>query len=255
MISLMALAACWAGASMAKADTVITAQLTGLNPWAFGTIHLAGAGDEDGGIGNIIWQGNSGNAAPFTGTFNTYCIDLEENIYFGSSYSFVIAPLADAPKESAYPGDTGGPMGAEKATEIEELFGQHYADTLGVNDGVDCEAMQLAIWNIIYDTDTSVSTGDGTFYADGDVDPNAIAIANSWLVDAANPQDQALYQADDLEALIGCDGAQDQIVVNPLIPISTTSVPLPTSAMGGSVLLAGLAASRLWRRRRSLGTI
>jgi hypothetical protein len=253
MTCLIALAIGSMVPSMAKAET-ITATLTGLDPWAFGTLHLDGVGDDAGGIGNILWQGSSNNDSPFNGAFNTYCIDLIENIYFGGNYTFVVAPLQDAPKESAYPGDTGGPMGAGKANELAELFGQHYADTLPVGNGVEREAMQLAIWNIIYDTDTSVSTGAGAFYADGDVDPTAICIANCWLADAANPLDQELYHADDLEALIGCGGAQDQIVVNPTVTI-TTGVPQPAPALGGGLLIAGLALTQWRRHRQTLSNI
>jgi hypothetical protein len=131
-------------------------------------------------------------------------------------------------------------MGAAKAAEIEELFGQHYS-SLSTDDEI--QAFQLAIWNIIYDTDTSVEDGAGNFYvigasensaantAGGDVlDSNTITLADEWLAEAADPSNQDLDN-DNLQALTGQIGIQDQITVgNP--------VPLPSSAMCGVVLLA-----------------
>jgi len=231
----------------AKADT-ITATLETVDPFVGGDLILQGYGDIDGGIGAIVWQGQSTNPSPFNGTFDTYCIDLIEDIYLGQSYTFDTGIVADSPKSTAFPDGNPDGMGAAKADELAELFGQQYALTLPAGNGVDREAFQLAIWNIIYDTDTSVSPGDGTFYATGDVSSTAISIANGFLADAANPGDEALYHADDLITLIGENGAQDQITVDPDITIGT-GVPTPSSAMGGAVLMAGYALALVYKRR------
>jgi hypothetical protein len=222
-----------------------------IDPYVFGTVHLDGAGDIGGGIGEIVWQGDAGNASPFNGQFDTYCIDLIEDIYFGSTYTFTVGSLANSPKPSAYPGGNLNGMGTIKANEIAEMYAQHYADTLPGGNGDEREAFQLAIWNMVYDTDTSVSTGDGVFYATGDVSGNAISIANGWLVDAANPANQAIYHANDLISLVGDRGVQDQITIDPNITI-TTGTPLPNSATGGSLLLAGLSLTRVWKRRQAM---
>ncbi|HUB27290.1 MAG TPA: hypothetical protein VL992_17835, partial [Tepidisphaeraceae bacterium] len=139
----------------------------------------------------------------------------------------------------AYPaGDGTGPMGMAKADEIDELFGADYAATLltGQVGEDNREAMQLAIWNIVYDTDTTVNSG--SFYVVSGVDANAISTANTWLANAANPQNQ-VYDANDVVALLGANGAQDQLAVIPC--------PLPPAAWGGGILLAGVAAMRIRR--------
>jgi hypothetical protein len=225
---------------LAHADT-ISATLETLNPYAFPTVSLDGQ-NYTGGVGLIGWQGSSSNEAPFNGAFNTYCIDLIQDIGFGGTYSFTLTPLADAPKSSAFPGGTPtNGMGLAKADEIEELIGSHYNSTLAnTQAGADAAtAVQLAIWNIIYDTDNSVSTGSGTFYVVSGIDSTAISEANSWLTEAANPANQGL-DATNIVALVAANGAQDQLAVTP--------VPVPSAAIGGSVLLAGYGLVRSRKR-------
>jgi hypothetical protein len=229
---------------VAAADTV-TAELTGLNPYVGGDLHLANYGTVDGGVGNILWQGVSTNPVPFGGAFGTYCIDLIQDINFFNTYTFVEEPIQDAPKSGAYP--TGVPttgMGLTKADEIEALYGVDYKKTLGSGAGLDCEAFQLAIWNIIYDTDASVSQGAGSFYAinNSGLDAGAITLANTFLGDALNPGNQR-YDMTNLIALVGLNGAQDQIAVVP--------VPTPASGKAAAAILAGYAIYR-WRRARIL---
>ncbi|MGA2229461.1 MAG: hypothetical protein ABSH22_00915 [Tepidisphaeraceae bacterium] len=247
-----AMAAGLAAPSLVKADT-ITATLTSLDPYVFGTLDLQGSPSVDGGIGNIIWQGASTNEAPFAAGFNTYCIDLIQDVDFGGTYTFNIEPLASAPKAGAYIGGTpSNGMGTAKADDLEALFGVDYSKTQGSSPSAETakEAFQLAIWNIIYDSDSSVSTGSGTFYAGSDVASGAISVANGFLADALNPNNQQ-YDATDLIALVGENGAQDQIALDPLIPISAqppSGAPLPSSGLAGLVLIAGFGFFK-WHRR------
>jgi hypothetical protein len=247
----LALGAIFGTGRAAHAETV-TATLQTVDPYVFGTVHLDGAGDIGGGIGTIVWQGDASNDSPFNGQFTTYCIDLLEDINFGNTYTYTVGNLQTSPKPSAFPGgNILGGMGVLKFNEIAELFAQHYAATLPGGNADQREAFQLAIWNMVYDTDTSVSTGDGAFYATGNIDGNAITIANGWLVDAASLSNQLTYHATDLISLVGGPGVQDQVAIDPNITIST-GTPLPNSALGGSLLLAGLSLAGVRKRRQSL---
>lgn len=242
-LALVVAAAGLAMPMLAHADT-ITATLETLNPDTFPTMYLAGEGNISGGAGLIGWQGVSTNDAPFNGTFNTFCIDLIQDINFGSSYTYTLTPLQNAPNSGAFPSGTPTTgMGIAKADEIEELIGSHYAQTLTSGQaGADADsAMQLAIWNIIYDTDTSVSTGSGSFYAVSGFDTTAINEANSWLVEAANPANQDLDNPNVI-ALVGENGAQDQLAV--------TAVPDPSTTAGCTVLLGGYALMRSRKRTK-----
>lgn len=248
-LSLLALAIGCAVPSFAKAQT-ITATLNTVDPYVFGHVNLSGAGSLDGGIGNIDWTGVSSNVAPFNSTFNTYCIDLIQDISFGNSYTYTIAPLSSAPNSGAYPGGTPTTgMGASKADELEALYGVDYGSTLGTSASEETakEAFQLAIWNIVYDTDSTVSSG--TFSAGSDVSTAAISVANGFLSDALNPSNQQ-YDATNLIALLGQNGAQDQIAMNGPVPIDAIpqGAPLPSSGAAGMVLLGAVAAMRLRRR-------
>src|ERR1700722_16526072 len=100
----IALAVAFVGGSSAgfvRADT-ITATLTAVDPDAFGNVFLQGEGSLFSGVGTIVWQGSASNATPYNGVFDTYCIDLIQNIQIGGTYSFVESSLAGAPKAGAF---------------------------------------------------------------------------------------------------------------------------------------------------------
>jgi uncharacterized repeat protein (TIGR01451 family) len=230
----------------AFASNTISATLTGLDPNLFGTINLQGSSPVNGGIGNLLWSGPSGNQAPFSGSFNTYCIDLLQDIYFGGTYSYNIESLASAPQPGAYPdGIPTTGMGAAKADELAALFGVDYSQTLGESAAEETAktAFQLAIWNIVYDTDAAVSNGAGTLYVSSGVDANTISVANGFIADALNPANQK-YDATDLVALVGQNGAQDQIAIDPQLGfINTAMVTSADQTDAGTQLSASAAIS------------
>lgn len=219
----------------------VTAELTGLTPYVFPTMYLQGEGDITGGTGAIGWQGQSGNALGLTSSFNTFCIDLVQDIYFGSTYTFDVMGIANAPQPGAYP--PGGPitgMGATKASELNTLYAEQF-DNLTTDD--ELEAFQLAIWNIVYDTDASVSSGAGSFYIVSGFDSNTKNLASSYLAAATNLSDQKVFDGT-LVALVGEDGAQDQIYAS--------QVPLPRTILGGGILLG---ACMFVRRKHGLSAL
>jgi hypothetical protein len=243
----------------ARAETV-TAKLTGIDPMSGGDLYLNGVNIGGDYVGELEWDGTGeGNNAPFNGPFNTFCIDLNENIYFNGTYTFNYdLDVADAPKSTAYPSPLSGPMGTTRANELSELFGQHFA---GLSTGDDLQAFQLAIWAIVYDTTTQVNTvTSGIFYVASGVDSTAISEADAWLADAANPANLATYHDNQLVALVGSTAGngpypQDQIVIDSTIPISSNGVPLPSSAVGGAILIAGLGLARWGRKALKAQTI
>jgi hypothetical protein len=231
--------------AMARAGT-ITATVTGIDPFVAGSVELTGAGTvSDSAVADTLWQGVASNSVPFEGGFNTYCIDVIEKISIGGTYTYTEEPVEDAPKATAYP--TGTPttgMGMTKADELEALFGVDYANTLPAANYLDREAFQLAIWNIVYDSDASVTEGAGSFsaIADTGIDPGAIPLANTFLADALNPANQ-VHDMKNLIALVGENGAQDQIAMMP--------VPAPATGKAAALLIAA-CAGYCWRRSRRL---
>lgn len=221
----------------ARAET-ITIDLVSLAPSSLNTtVFLQGSGNLTGGTGQIGWDGSltaTGvtNPAPFNGLFDTYCISLLQGIQFNTLYTYNLDPVV-----SSSTGITSGEF-----TEIEELYGSHYADTMLSDDNK--AAFQLAIWDVIYGSDsTSVTDTSSSFYAVSGFDPSTLSTANTWL--------STLSSADvdtNLVALVGTSptpDAQDQIFLVP-----GTMVPLPKPVLGGSAMLAALGLMQ-WKRRRT----
>jgi len=241
-------------APVSKAETVI-ANLTGLVPLAGGDLYVDGTKLPDEGVGQFQWNGAGfGNSAPFGGTFSTYCLDVLTNINLpdpghplGYTYTFLLQPdLAAAPTLAA----SGSVAAAFKSLEIQFLY-LNYLST------GDLQAFQLALWNIIYDTDQSVDPGEGNFYVEDETQfaTGVISDADSYLstvnADALAysgplPVDPNVY------ALVGQDGAQSQVFFGIIVGSGT---PLPASALGGGALLAGLAIFRCLRSWRRTGSI
>jgi hypothetical protein len=222
----------------------ITAMPTSIDPADYGTVFLDGVnidGPGGAGVGSVTWLGSSANAAPFNGVFIAYCIDLPQSISLNNSFTYTVTPLAGAPQAGAYPNPPGG-MGAAKANEIDILYGKDYMSTLGGAAADDRAAFQLAIWNIVYDTDASVSPTDGMFYAEtgGGVSSAMLALANGFLADAFNPANQS-FAASNIVALLGSNGEQDQIVINSPSFIPQASIPAPAAALPAGIAMAGIA--------------
>lgn len=124
----------------------------------------------------IHWAGHTPVVNPaatggFTGTFGGnpivfWCFDLLHTFSLGTTYNDYTAI------------QLSGPM----ADTLSRLFNVAAANG-GVGDLDHSAAFQLAIWNIEYDGDTSLSSG-GFFVTGG---AGAINIANSWLTLLSNP--------------------------------------------------------------------
>jgi hypothetical protein len=240
-----------AGLSQSARGDTVTATLTGLTPYTFPTSYLQGAGDITGGTGAIGWQGVGSNPSDFTGSFTTFCIDLIQDINFGGTYNYTEMPVASAPQPGAYP--SGSPvtgMGSVKASELNTLFAEQF-NNLTTDNAL--EAFQLAIWNVVYDTDASVNTGDGAFYVVSGFDPSVISMANGYLTGATDLSHQEVFGGT-LIALVGENGAQDQIYAqNSTQNQSASSVPAPQTWLGGGILLG--ACLLVGRKRNSTDLI
>jgi len=259
--------------ALACAETV-TATLDTLTPMVFPTVQLtynAGANKVQvtGGAGQIGWKNGSANPADsvFTGKFVTYCIDLLQDINFGHTYTYDVANLANgAPKQGAYLNNTFiSPMGLARAGDIQRLYDLHFADT--ATSDVNKTAFQFAIWNLIYDEsgvangppDASVSSGAGNFYV-VNIDSgysSAIGVANGYLNDVLNSNVAATHNYT-IEALLGENGAQDQVFAAPGSttppPFHESAAPLPQPIFGGLALLGFCVAMR-WKNRRMPSSI
>ncbi len=113
-------------------------------------------------------QKETGLAGSFTGSnadsnFTTpvYCIEIDQDVYLGKSYSYDIHLLADV---------------AEKYQDAGWLMNQFSSLT----NTKDSWALQFAIWDLVYDGGGSIDFSSGNFQALGNNSPLLSSIATSY---------------------------------------------------------------------------
>lgn len=208
------------------------------------------------GGGLFAWQRSSAPGAGnnFAGTlvggmtdqeFVALCIEPLEHIGYGQKVTYEVVDLASGPNNNA--GTLAG-MGINKAQDLKRLFGGAYPTFGGkINDPLHgntptaanldlAYALQIATWEIVYETNTTGTKSPGGFVYDVGAgfftDPNHAAtasqrtIANAWLHNLGT-----YTPAQGLRALTR-QGTQDMVV---------QAVPIPAAAWLFGSALVGLA--------------
>jgi hypothetical protein len=192
--------------------------------------------------GPEMWHQTGGTTllGDSSGNFLTFCVEINQDVYLGSTYGFYTGTVESAPTPgNPIPGSSG--MGATKAALIEELWARHYADVIDANSGA---AFQVAVWDIVYDADFDLTTGN--FIAYGNT--SAINLAATWLADVNT--NSTLYTDPNLIA-IKSDNYQDQVTFGPPPHSPPVETPLPSAASGTALALLGLGLKRLTGRTRN----
>jgi hypothetical protein len=211
-----------------------------------------------GDAGEYLWTENSGTpqigtlqtSGAYAGqyTFNTFCIELTQDIVPGTTYTnpaYTVEPLSTAPDPNG-PGvdENYGPMGAAAATELSQLYAQ---DLGGVNSNLTAAEFQVAVWDIIYGQqylslmDLDVSNINGSDHQYQMTMGNTIAAAAASLLSGLKSSPTASVAA--LEN--GQD--QDQLISVP--------VPLPSTALTGCALFGGLGIFWIVRGRKNVASL
>lgn len=207
-----------AALSATASASIITAQFNSISPTNKIDASL------DGGVnfygyhpGPVHWSRVGGDYPGAQGDFDTFCIELTEEVEAAAIYSFDVVATKDAPSSFV------GGMGQAKADLLAELFGQHHA-TLDLNDEFHVAAFQTAIWEIVYDDGIDLASGDFIVLNNTPV----YALADAYLATLSGQGPFANLVA------MRADCVQDQII------------PEPASL---ALLLGGLAFAL---RRRSI---
>jgi hypothetical protein len=170
--------ALFAGAHAAQAATV------NLSSWTFGS----------GNNVNTSQPGYGGAAGGFSGTLDgaavmTYCVELTQEFYWSTSYTNYTDETA-----TAYFGAS-----SDKALKLARLVSYAFYDSVvHVGNAAQSTSMQLAVWNIIYDNDYSLSAGsfaDTSGYASYAntllaASQSFTNLANVWVLASPTQQDQ-----------------------------------------------------------------
>ena len=168
-----------------------------------------------------------------------WCLDLLTELSFpggSTDYTATATPFSN----------TSGGLSAATVGNIESLFETAYS-TLDLNDDAQSAGFQLALWEVVYESDAAVgfSLSNGTFQQVRNTGAAnaAEAAANGFLAGLGGPVTQE-YRLTFFESSV--DGSGDQISQN---LVSVTPVPLPAAAWMLGLCLAGLAG--LGRRRKA----
>ncbi len=223
------------GALAAKAASVT---LTG---WAQGSGAQVATSTGYNGLGGAF-AGSLISAGSFDSqVFTTYCVELEEQFFFSPSPLTQYNVVNGADYFARRRADAG------VAERLGRLMTFAAANPSMTDSPAESASLQLAVWNLVYDTDWSMSQGSRF------ADYSAQAAHANLLMRGASLLTQSAFTVSILERA----GSQDFLLLAPAGAASgagngggsTTkpAVPEPTS-----LLLAGLAmASLAWQRRRS----
>lgn len=214
-----------AAALLAASQTSLAANVT-LTGWAYGNgnnVQATGYSGPAGGYIGALSGAGVFDASPFI----TYCIELAESFSFSSSAMTGYSVVDGAEYFQRRHGDTS------RAENLGRLL-TFVADNPGaVSTAAQSTSMQLAVWNLVYETDYSVTLPGGFS------DTSSYRTYANTLLAGAQGVTQSRYNVFALER----SGKQDFMVASLRPSNQQGRIPEPTSLALALLGLAGVAGS------------
>jgi hypothetical protein len=189
-------------------------------PFAWSVVGQVG-GSNPGVAGCFNFTRTGGSYTGVSGNYISFCTELTQTLDDGQSVTYKVVNGDQVPGAN---GPFTSPLGLTGADLVSELFGRFFpAGATGTAEN--CASFQLAIWEIVYDSNLIINGVGDTFQVG--IDPLVLAQSQFYLnsLDGTGPR----------AALTGFTNALDQDQI----------IPAP-----GALGLLGLGALVVGRRRR-----
>lgn len=227
LAAVLALVGLMAGAPRASAETInLTLNNTGTGvtykPYG-GTATTVNGGP-------FHWSQSTPLNANYASAVTTYCIDLDQYISKGSTYTFTTqSDLTLAPTIGT----------AAKAAAITELFDRYYNSSL--TSATNAAAFQLALWELVYDGASSKSLSAGRIQGTNSLTTSMLSNLGSA---AYTNHDLAGYH---LVALVSKTNQDQLMVVKDTATPPPAGVPAPPGLVLAGLGFGGLLLGRFRR--------
>jgi PEP-CTERM motif-containing protein len=188
------------------------------------------SGVRDAGVAAGQFEFNVVSGVFWDTTLDAFCIDVTTNLITGGSASYDLLAA-----------NTSTRLNNNQRSLIASLYDQHGSQ---ITSATNSAAFQLALWEIVYDSATSLALGNGSFSGSGF--GSSLTTAQSWLggLNTSGTYSSSNYDFFVLEAPNNDNGRD---INQSLLLVKPTSVPEPGTL---ALLSAGLIACGLARRRR-----
>lgn len=223
-------------AMLGSAATVSQAAVVNLTGWALGngnnvTVgapnHVGAAGGFRGSVDFSAAEEAGGFSDVLGNSFITYCVEINESFNLPSGNLLGYAVQSASSFASIL-----GPLGAAKANRLGQLMSHVNANASLVDNAAESTSLQLAVWNVIYDSDDNLNIGP---FKENSLGDNFKSYANTLLNDSLGATN--IYDV----FVLSKAGSQDFLLLREL--------PEPSSLMLTFAALAGIGFAA--RRRKS----
>ena len=210
--------------------------------------------------GGILINQVSSSDPTLPSSYVTVCTDIEGTLYLGQSYEYntPVTPFSGQSGVNPTWGDGSNDGSAAKAIQNAAYLFYTYGQLTSAGIGGTTEqmaALQLAVWEALYNTTASGSVTGTRFTVSGG-DATAIAQAAGWLTSLNGIYDYTGYllYPNPLSG-VNADGEppQELLIADGDAQPAIQSVPESTTVIAGALLLLPFAAStfRIFRRKRT----